>query len=133
MIYFVLSRIALPRIANVLAERQGTITNDIAAAEELKVKFGSALASENREEEVVAIPGLRGRPPKEITQLEKEQQERHRGREEALTIADSVAEKAFAEMARRHKATLYVDDAHGLGVLGAALTADGVADTGETR
>ena len=36
-------------------------------AEELKVKFGSALASENREDEVVAIPGLRGRPPKEIT------------------------------------------------------------------
>jgi cell division protein FtsA len=36
-------------------------------AEELKVKFGSALAGENREEEVVAIPGLRGRPPKEIT------------------------------------------------------------------
>ena len=36
-------------------------------AEELKVKFGSALASENREEEIVAIPGLRGRPPKEIT------------------------------------------------------------------
>ncbi|GAB1404036.1 cell division protein FtsA [Lentimicrobium sp.] len=36
-------------------------------AEDLKVKFGSALASENRDEEVVAIPGLRGRPPKEIT------------------------------------------------------------------
>ena len=36
-------------------------------AEELKVKFGSALASENREDEVVAIPGLRGRAPKEIT------------------------------------------------------------------
>ncbi|MFO8129125.1 MAG: cell division protein FtsA [Bacteroidales bacterium] len=36
-------------------------------AEELKVKFGSSLASENREEEIVAIPGLRGRPPKEIT------------------------------------------------------------------
>jgi len=36
-------------------------------AEELKVKFGSALASENREDEVVAIPGLRGRPAKEIT------------------------------------------------------------------
>lgn len=36
-------------------------------AEELKVKFGSALANENRDDEVVAIPGLRGRPPKEIT------------------------------------------------------------------
>jgi len=38
VIYFVLSRISLPRIAAVLAERQGTITNDIAAAEELKLK-----------------------------------------------------------------------------------------------
>jgi len=36
-------------------------------AEELKVKFGSALANENRDDEVVAIPGLRGRAPKEIT------------------------------------------------------------------
>lgn len=36
-------------------------------AEELKIKFGSALASENRDDEVVAIPGLRGRQPKEIT------------------------------------------------------------------
>jgi cell division protein FtsA len=36
-------------------------------AEALKVKFGSALSSENREEEIVSIPGLRGRAPKEIT------------------------------------------------------------------
>lgn len=36
VIFLVLSRIALPRIAAVLAERQGTITNDIAAAERLK-------------------------------------------------------------------------------------------------
>ncbi len=36
-------------------------------AEELKVKFGSALAQENSDGEIVAIPGLRGRPPKEIT------------------------------------------------------------------
>ncbi len=36
-------------------------------AEELKIKFGSSLASENRDEDVVSIPGLRGRPPKEIT------------------------------------------------------------------
>ena len=36
-------------------------------AEELKVKFGSALAEQNSDNEVVAIPGLRGRQPKEIT------------------------------------------------------------------
>lgn len=36
-------------------------------AEALKVKFGSALASENQENEVVVIPGLRGRSPKEIS------------------------------------------------------------------
>jgi len=38
VIYFVLSRIALPRIGDVLSERSDTITNDIAAAEELKLK-----------------------------------------------------------------------------------------------
>ena len=41
-IYFILTRIALPRIAAVLAERSGTITNDIAAAEELKLKAQEA-------------------------------------------------------------------------------------------
>ena len=51
------------------------ITNDIKEgcqimqrhAEALKIKYGSASASENRENEVVCIPGLRGREPKEIT------------------------------------------------------------------
>lgn len=36
-------------------------------AEELKKRFGSALASENRDEEVVSIPGLKGRSAKEIS------------------------------------------------------------------
>lgn len=36
-------------------------------AEEVKIKFGSSLASENREDEVVSIPGIRGRAPKEIS------------------------------------------------------------------
>lgn len=44
-IYFVMSRIALPRIGAVLAERSGTITNDIAAAEELKAKALEAEAA----------------------------------------------------------------------------------------
>ena len=36
-------------------------------AELLKVKFGSAWPGENRDSEIVSIPGLRGREPKEIS------------------------------------------------------------------
>lgn len=36
-------------------------------AEQLKVKFGSAWPGENKETEIVAIPGLKGREPKEIS------------------------------------------------------------------
>ncbi|MEO8242626.1 MAG: F0F1 ATP synthase subunit B' [bacterium] len=36
VIYFVLSRVALPRIAGILAERKGAIASDLAAAQELK-------------------------------------------------------------------------------------------------
>lgn len=45
VIYLILSRVALPRIGSVLAERAGTITNDIAAAEELKLKAKEAEAA----------------------------------------------------------------------------------------
>jgi len=48
VIYLILSKVALPRIASVLAERQGTITNDIAAAEELKLKAEEAEAAYNQ-------------------------------------------------------------------------------------
>lgn len=41
-IYLILSKVALPRIAAVLAERSGTITNDLAQAEELKQKAAEA-------------------------------------------------------------------------------------------
>ena len=60
-IYFVLTRIALPRIAAILAERQGTITNDIAAAEDLKTKaaeaeqaYDKALADARAEAQTIA-------------------------------------------------------------------------------
>lgn len=53
----------------------GVITEDIREgcsiiekqAELLKVKFGSAWPGENTDNEIVSIPGLRGREPKEIT------------------------------------------------------------------
>lgn len=60
-IYFLLSRIALPRIGSVLAERQGTITNDLAAAEELKLAaqdaedaYNQALANARTEAQKIA-------------------------------------------------------------------------------
>lgn len=46
--YMILSRIALPRIGAVLAERQGTITNDISAAESLRAKSIEAEAAYNK-------------------------------------------------------------------------------------
>ncbi len=36
-------------------------------AEEMKVKYGSALAKENQDNEIIVIPGLKGRSPKEIS------------------------------------------------------------------
>ena len=48
VIYLVLSRVALPRISAVLAERQGTITNDIAAAEDLKRQATEAEEAYNK-------------------------------------------------------------------------------------
>jgi F-type H+-transporting ATPase subunit b len=47
-IYVILNKVALPRIAAVLAERQGTISNDIAAAEDLKQKAVEAEAAYNQ-------------------------------------------------------------------------------------
>ena len=47
-IYYILDKIALPRIGSVLAERNGTITNDIATAEELKLEAAQAEAAYNK-------------------------------------------------------------------------------------
>ncbi|WP_370268966.1 F0F1 ATP synthase subunit B' [Nioella sp.] len=61
VIYLILSRVALPRIGAVLAERQGTITNDIAAAEDLKRQaaeaedaYNKALADARAEAQAIA-------------------------------------------------------------------------------
>ncbi|MFK7762052.1 MAG: F0F1 ATP synthase subunit B' [Roseobacter sp.] len=45
VIYMVLNKVALPRIAGILSERQGTITNDIATAEDFKAKAQEAEAA----------------------------------------------------------------------------------------
>ena len=60
-IYYIVAKVALPRIAAVLAERQGTITNDLATAEELKQKaveaeaaYEKALAEARAEAQTIA-------------------------------------------------------------------------------
>lgn len=63
------------RYTAVIPQGGNIITEDIKAgcsiiekqAELLKTKFGSAWPGENKENEIVSIPGLRGREPKEIT------------------------------------------------------------------
>ncbi|MER5170920.1 F0F1 ATP synthase subunit B' [Thioclava kandeliae] len=45
VIYWVLAKVALPRIASVLADRQGTISGDLASAEEFKLKAKEAEAA----------------------------------------------------------------------------------------
>lgn len=47
VIYLVLSRVALPRIGGTIANRKGTITADLSAAEELKQKAVAAEAAYN--------------------------------------------------------------------------------------
>ncbi len=46
-IYLILTRVGLPRVASVLSERRGAITNDLLAAEELKQKAKDAEAAYN--------------------------------------------------------------------------------------
>ena len=48
VIYLILSRVALPRIGSILTDRQNTITNDIAKAEELKQQAHEAEEAYNR-------------------------------------------------------------------------------------
>lgn len=61
VIFLILSRVALPRIASILSERQGTITADIAAAEDLKARaveaedaYNKALAEARSEAQRIA-------------------------------------------------------------------------------
>lgn len=86
VIFLVLSRVALPRIAAILAERQGTITSDLAAAEDLKAKaleaeeaYEKALANARTEAQAIIV----------------------KARAEIQADLDIAIEKADAEIAAR--------------------------------
>lgn len=96
-IYFILSRVALPRIAAILAERQGTITNDLAAAEDLKAKAVEAENAYNK-----ALADARAEAQRIAAETRAEIQA---GLDEAIAKADeqiaakaAESEKAIAEI-----------------------------------
>lgn len=85
-IYFVLAKIALPRISSVIAERQGTLTNDLAAAEDLKRQAAEAEESYN-----TALANARA----EATRIA------HETREEIQASLQVEIDKADAQIAAR--------------------------------
>ena len=87
VIYLVLTKVALPRIAAVLADRKSTITNDLAAAEELKAK---AVAAEKAYND--ALANARTEAAKIVAQAKAEIQ---KDLDAATAKADAqIAEKA---------------------------------------
>ncbi|MCV2867797.1 F0F1 ATP synthase subunit B' [Defluviimonas sp. WL0002] len=93
VIYFVLSRIALPRIGAVLADRQRTITSDIAAAEELKAKAVEAEKAYNQ-----AIADARSEAAKIVAEARAEIQ---KDLDVATAKADAEIAAKTAESAAR--------------------------------
>ncbi|WP_114964582.1 F0F1 ATP synthase subunit B' [Alkalilacustris brevis] len=93
VIYLILSRMALPRIAAVLAERRGTITNDVARAEELKRK-----AEEAEEAYQKALADARTEAARIVDRTKAEMQERL---DEAMAKADAEIAARTAESEQR--------------------------------
>ena len=110
IIYAMLSRIALPRIGAVLAERSGTITNDIAAAEELKDKaraaetaYDKALADARAEAGRIvaeAKAGVQAELAAELAHADAEISARTAESEQALAAIRDQALASITEVAR---------------------------------
>ena len=85
-IYLILTRVALPRIGAVLAERRGAITNDIARAEMLKAQAEEADAAYQK-----ALADARAEASRIVDKAKAEMQEQ----------LDIALQKADAEIAAR--------------------------------
>ena len=93
IIYFVLTKFAMPRIAAVLAERKGTIGNDLAAAEELKGKAKAAEKAYN-----LALEQARSEAAKIIAATKAEIQ---KDLDAAMAAADAQIGAKAAESEKR--------------------------------
>jgi len=96
-IYLVLSRVALPRIGAILAERQGTITNDVAKAEELKAKAVEAEEAYNQ-----ALADARAEAHRIVAEAKVEIQadlnDAIAKADAAIAVKSAESEKAIAEI-----------------------------------
>lgn len=97
IMYFVVSRIAIPRISGVLAERHTSITNDIAAAEDLKRS-----AEEAEEAYNVALAEARSEAQKIVAETQAEIQaelDKAKAKADAEIAAKTAeSERAIAEI-----------------------------------
>ncbi|MFN3605585.1 MAG: F0F1 ATP synthase subunit B' [Cypionkella sp.] len=93
VLYFVLARVALPRIGGTLANRKGTITADLSAAEELKQK---AVAAETAYNE--ALVSARAEAGKIVAAAKAEIQA---DLNKAIALADGEISAKSAESAQR--------------------------------
>ena len=134
-VYFILSRTALPRIAGVLSERQGAITADLAAAEDLRQEaedaekaYDKALADARSEAQTIAAK-TRADIQKDldaaIADADAEITERTREGEAQIAAIRAEAEGSVAEVARETAAAIL--DALGVDADRAAVDA-AVAD-----
>lgn len=134
VIYSILTRVALPRIGAVLAERQGTITNDVAAAEELRMRateaeaaYDKALADARTEANKI-IAGAKAEIQAELdVELRKADAEiaaRTAESEKAIAAIRDSAVQSVAAVAKDTAAALVV----ALGVSADAATVDAAVD-----
>lgn len=93
VLYLILSRVALPRIGSVLAERTGTIANDIAAAETYKMQAAEAEAAYHK-----ALDDARAAAAKVVDEARVEIQ---KDLDIAIAKADAEIAARSAESAQR--------------------------------
>ena len=96
ILYFLMSKVALPRIAGVLEERQEKIENDLAKAEQLRTEAEQVL-----EEYEKALAEARGEAQKRLKeasdQVSEEQSRRHQEFGKELAEQTKSAEERIAK------------------------------------
>ena len=96
-IYFLLTRVALPRMGAVMAERSGTITNDLAAAEDLKARAAEAEeAYERKLKEARAEAGRIGAEKR--AEIQRDLDEAIERADERIAERTAESERAIAEI-----------------------------------